>query len=108
MSALHFSLLCPVPPELVDISIQINDDEVTPTVGQSYTLTCSVTGVGGFTPTFQWRMDGDVISGETGPTLSLPPLRLSHAGQYICEATVATIPFIATQDVTIQGNLYSV
>ena len=101
-------MLWPVPPALAGgISVQISNGTnggATPTAGQDYTLTCSVTGeLGSFTPTYQWRMNGGVIDGETEPTLSFSPLRLSDAGRYTCKATVATIPFSATQDIFIQG-----
>ena len=54
----------------------------TPTLGQSYTLSC--TAIGTTFTSYQWRKDGGVISGETGPTLSFSPLRLSDAGGYQC------------------------
>ena len=64
------------------ITAVIKDGGVTPTLGQSYTLTCIVSGTT-FT-SYQWRKGGSVISGETGPTLSFSPLRLTDAGGYQC------------------------
>ena len=51
-------------------------------LGEKYTLRCIVNGTN-FT-TYQWRKDGSVISGESGPTLSFSPLLLSDAGGYKC------------------------
>ena len=69
-----------------------------PTLGQQYTLTCDVnlaSGVTG-TPTVQWMgpvpittTGGDFTVSSISPyTLTINPLRQSHAGQYICQATV--------------------
>ena len=71
-----------------------------PTLGQRYILTCNVSvasGVNG-TPTVQWVgpgnsapivTGGDFTVGSTSPyTLTINPLRQSHAGQYTCQATV--------------------
>ena len=71
-----------------------------PTLGQQYTLTCNVivaSGVTG-TPTVQWVGPGnstpittgrDFAVSSTPPyTLTINPLRPSHAGQYTCQATV--------------------
>ena len=69
-----------------------------PTLGQQYTLTCNVGGSG--TPTVQWLGPGSstlIVTGgnftvsSTSPyTLSINPLRQSHAGQYTCRATVGS------------------
>ena len=37
-----------------------------------------------------WRREGVLISDQQGQTLTLSPLAASHAGRYICEATVAS------------------
>ena len=71
-----------------------------PTLGQRYTLTCDVSvasGVNG-TPTVQWvgpgsstpiTTGGDFTVSSTSPyTLTINPLRQSHAGQYTCQAVV--------------------
>ena len=62
--------------------IRVSDDRTIPLVGESYTLTCTVSGTT-FT-SYQWRKDGSVISGETGPTLSFSSARLIDAGRYSC------------------------
>ena len=71
-----------------------------PTLGQSYTLTCDVSVTSGVTgtPTVQWvgpgssapiAAGGDFTVSSTSPyTLTINPLRQSHAGQYTCRATV--------------------
>ena len=71
-----------------------------PTLGQPYTLTCNVSVASGVTgtPTVQWVgpgssaplvTGGDFTVNSTPPyTLTINPLRQSHAGQYTCRATV--------------------
>ena len=71
------------------------------TLGQQYTLTCNVSVASGVTgtPTVQWvgpsssapiATGGDFTVSSISPyTLTINPLRQSHAGQYTCQATVA-------------------
>ena len=71
-----------------------------PTLGQQYTLTCNVSVASGVTgtPTVQWMgpsssapivTGGDfTVSSTSSYTLTINPLRPSHAGQYTCQATV--------------------
>ena len=73
-----------------------------PTLGQQYTLTCNVSVASGVTgtPAVQWVGPGSsapiATGGEftvtntstTSYILTINPLRQSHAGQYICQATV--------------------
>ena len=71
-----------------------------PTLGQQYTLTCNVSVASGVTgtPGVQWVgagrsapivTGGDFTVSSTSPyTLTINPLRPSHAGQYTCQATV--------------------
>ena len=65
----------------------ITDGGGTATVGQSYSLTCSVSGV--TVNSYQWRKDGTVLQGQTVAVLSFPSLTPSDAGQYSCEITVS-------------------
>ena len=64
----------------------------TPTVGGSYSLTCTVTGADRLnaTITYQWFKDNTGVSGETQSTLSFSSLSLSDAGQYSCDVTVSS------------------
>ena len=64
------------------VYISVSDGRTTPVIGQSYNLTCNVSGTT-FTA-YQWRKDGSVISDETGATLTFSPLTRSDAGQYSC------------------------
>ena len=67
-----------------------------PTIGQQYTLTCNVNVASGITgtPSVQWMgpvpiTGGDfTVSSTSSYTLTINPLRPSHAGQYTCQATV--------------------
>ena len=80
--------------------MQIDDGGLTPVTGQSYTLTCNVSGT--TFNIYQWRKDGAVISGETGPTLSFSPLRLPDAGQYSCGNGTL---FSNNRSITLQGRV---
>ena len=87
-----------------------------PTLGQSYTLTCNVnvaSGVNG-TPTVQWMRPGSstpittgedfTVSSTTPYTLIINPLRQSHTGRYTCQATVGGDTGTAAVTVNIPGN----
>ena len=81
-----------------------------PTLGQQYTLTCNVSAALG-TPTVQWVgpssstpivTGGDFTVNSTSPyTLTINPLRQSHAGQYTCQATVGSDT--GTASVMVEG-----
>ena len=86
-----------------------------PTLGQQYTLTCNVTVASGSgTPTVQWvgpgssapiATGGDFTVSSTAPyTLTINPLRQSHAGQYTCQATVGGDTGTGSTIVNIPGN----
>ena len=90
---------------LATASVQITDmDSATgsPTLGQSYSLTCVVTEVDGpITPAiYQWMKDGIAVD-YTGPTLSFSPLRLTDTGQYTCQVTVNGMTFSGTKDIRL-------
>ena len=86
----------------------------TPTVGESYSLTCTVTGADQLnaTITYKWFKNNTMVSGETQSTLSFSSLSLSDAGQYRCDVTVnstllsqSIIKMSNTQDLTLQSKL---
>ena len=64
----------------------------TPTIGESYSLTCTATGADQLNPTiiYQWFKDNTVVSDETQSTLSFSSLSLSNTGQYRCDVTVSS------------------
>ena len=84
------------------ISVQITGSVATPTAGQIYTLTCSISGAS--VTTYQWRKDGSVIQGETTEVISFSTLRLSHAGRYTCEVNVEGNMFSNTRAITLQSK----
>ena len=68
--------------------VHITDGVATPTLGQSYSLTCSVNGTGGaMISKYQWNKNGIELN-ETGHILSFQNLSLSDAGLYTCTITV--------------------
>ena len=83
------------------LAVQIRGSGATPTLGQSYSLTCEVTGASDpIAPSaYQWRKDGTALSSST--TLSFSSLRLSDAGQYICQITVNGMMFSSSQDIRL-------
>ena len=81
--------------------IQITDGVATPTLGQSYSLTCSIAGDVGFATTFQWSKDGSELN-ETGPNLSFQYLRLSDSGVYSCAFITHTRSYNSSKEVAFQ------
>ena len=86
-----------------------------PTLGQQYILTCNVnlaSGVTG-TPTVQWMgpvpintTGGDFTVRSTSPyTLTINPLRQSHAGQYTCQARVQNVTNTATVSLVVVDGM---
>ena len=65
--------------------VQITDGVATPTLGQSYSLTCSVARA--VVTAFQWSKDGSELN-ETGPSISFQYLSLLDSGLYTCAITV--------------------
>ena len=84
------------------VAAEISDGGVTPTAGQSYTLTCGTFGASGFT--YQWsRTDSGVLQGQTREMLSFSPLRLADGGRYTCVASLKSRSFRSSVDVVVQG-----
>lgn len=72
------------------------------TLGQSYILSCRVSGAS--VTAYHWRKDGRGLSG-TRPILTFSPLRLSDAGLYTCEVTIGSQRYNASQRITIRSEL---
>ncbi len=72
--------------------------------GQSYTLTCTVTGAEALTPTisYQWfeETSSRVMLPTTSADLTFDPLNLSDAGQYSCDVIV-----FVTSDLTASSGV---
>ena len=78
-------------------------------MGQNgYSLTCNVAVDASLNSiTYQWTKDnGTQTQVGADRVLSFFPLRLSDAGRYTCQATVApcSITIMDTQDVTLQSE----
>jgi hypothetical protein len=93
------------------ISVQITASPDTPVLGQSYSLTCGVTGADNLNPsiTYQWTNNNGAQIG-TDRVFSFSSFRLSDAGQYTCQAAVSSlylnndITITNTHDVRIQSK----
>ena len=95
----------------VNVTAKLNTPLV---VGQTgTTLSCDVSGADNLRPmiTYQWSKDHEPLQGGESRVLTLSPLRLSHAGNYTCNATVSStlldenISASSHQIVTIQSEL---
>ncbi len=82
----------------------------TPTAGQSYSLTCTLTGGDSLNATISYQFTQDnpgqtvVVGGVlTTPTLTFNPLTLSNSGQYRCQATI-TFPHLNSPQVVDSGT----
>ena len=88
----------------------------TAVAGQSYSLSCSVSGADSLSPTsttYHWYNESSNPRSQVGTTstYSFPRLRPYYAGQYTCEVTVAS-PYLnedlsqsMMQDITLQSKL---
>jgi hypothetical protein len=94
---------------VVLVSLQITGSVGTPTAGESYYLTCTVSGADllGYNTvaSYQWRKDGNILAGETVVVLSFSPFRLSHAGQYTCEVAVGNTTFSVTREIVASRKM---
>ena len=79
--------------------VHITDGVATPTLGQSYSLTCSVARAR--VTTYRWSRDGIALA-ETGPILSFPSLRLSDSGLYTCTISVGSVTYNSSLEVLLQ------
>ena len=109
----HIGLVCVILSHVVCIVLVSMEEN--PILGQPYTLTCNVSAALG-TPTVQWVgpgssapivTGGDFTVSSTPPyTLTINPLRQSHAGQYTCQATVGVDDGTASVTVDVAGIVH--
>ena len=83
------------------ICVQITDGVATPTLGQSYSLTCSVAGDMDNVTTFQWSKDDSELN-ETGPILYFQHLTLSDSGVYFCAIIVRKQLYNSSKELAFQ------
>ena len=76
----------------LSVSIQVSDGDVSPALGQNYTLTCNVSV---HVTSYNWTKDGQVLEGEVEEKLFFPSLNLSSAGLYTCEVIVNSTTYRA-------------
>ena len=77
------------------VSVQVTDSGATPTAGDYYQLTCSVSGdenLNHTTTTYRWTKNSGSGQLQVGAssTLSFTPLRLSDAASYVCEVIISS------------------
>jgi acetyl esterase/lipase len=75
---------------------------------QGCTISLSVSVDGSTAVTYQWKKDGGVIDGATGPSLVISAARLTDAGNYSCEVTNSygtSTSAVATVTVIVPGVL---
>ena len=94
------SLFPPVPTLMARLTL-----DGSPVAGQSFSLTCSVTGADSLSPTISYQFTQDNTGGQievratqTTPILTFNPLVLSDSGQYRCEVNV-TPPYLNNSQV---------
>ena len=112
-SVLQYLLSSLLPVSSLQVSITPGAN---PTAGQSYTFTCAVTPQGRLTgtPTVKWRRlgssdpittGGDITVSSTPPyTLTINPLRQSHAGEYTCNASIGSNVSSSAAVLIVEGN----
>ena len=96
----QFSLSTALPAPVVTISPASGS----PTVGQTYSLTCSVQVVPHLVvePSIEWtRQDGTVVNTSSGYSLQLNfnPLQTSDSNHYTCRASITI-----TGDISVSGE----
>ena len=96
------------------VSVQIGSIVATPTAGENYLLTCSVSGAENLNPTtiYRWTKNGGTQVGTSSNTLFFTPLRLTDAASYVCEVIISSVYLagdivamnVNPQDVRIQSE----
>ncbi len=76
--------IAPLPTLMLNVSVEHSDSQ--PIAGERYTLTCVYSR--NAEPSFQWLMNGRVLSGEMSNELNLHPLNVTDSGVYACEVRV--------------------
>ena len=70
--------------------------------GQSYTLSCEVSGVSGAEIMYQWSRPGPGI--RNAPQLNFSPISLSDAGKYNCTATFASYTIRTAKEISVSSE----
>ena len=83
------------------VCVLITDDGATPTLGQNYSLTCSVAGDIMEVTIFQWRKNGSLLT-ETGSTLSFQYLSLQDSGLYSCAIELNSTSYSSSMEIILQ------
>ena len=87
------------------VSVQVSTSGA-PSLGQSYTLTCGVTGADDLNAdpiAYKWtKSNGTQTQVGADRVLSFSSLRLSDAGRYTCQATVSST--YLNNDITMMGT----
>ena len=93
------------------MSVKISDGGTTPTAGQNYEFTCSVSGAENLNPntTYKWTKNNGTqtkFMSNLG-NFSFTPLRLTDAANYVCEATIES-DYLTNTIVTMSTNSHNV
>ena len=71
------------------------------TEGQNHVLTCEASGGGSMAYTYMWLRNGTVVSGQTSPTYSFSPLRVTDSGHYSCRVRIGSNTMSTSREVAI-------
>ena len=106
LSVDHVAHFLPSSPEPV-ITAMVSQGG-TPTVGESYSLNCTVTGADRLNPmiAYQWFKGTTVVVDGRQSTLTFSSLSLSDAGQYKCRVTVSST--LLRQSISKMSNTLNV
>ena len=82
--------------------VHITDGVATPTLGQTYSLTCSVAGTrGAAISNYQWNKNAIELN-ETGQVLSFKTLSSSDSGLYTCAINFHSVTYNSSINVIVQ------
>ena len=70
--------------------------------GESYTLSCEVSGVSGAEIMYQWSRPGPGI--RNVPQLNFSAITLSDAGKYNCTATIVSHKISTTKEISVSSK----